>query len=292
MSYPFNNPKTQGLTKSGRFSAPLTLFFFSLTIMFALYAILIYTLIAINLKGYNTPRSFFEKSIMELLIGIFLGIPAYTSNLLVGALKLRNGRVAAATTFFGAIAGVMLAGIVLYTIDPAFKSIISFFMPTPVAKPLNPINVMIGRVLMLVPVLGHAIFMATVADARARQLFSSKSGCWLRQCKLKKQFILIPHTCPFDTITVDDVLDAEIVRRAPGTCRMTLYLDCIPEGDHFLKIIILSKKRTFFSLRLITEKQKGKLLPVTWEQVELLKRKFRPIYHLRCRRATSTVRDA
>jgi len=118
-----------------------------------------------------------------------------------------------------------------------------------------------------------AFTASAAASFQAKFPFSQKTGKWLRAHTLERPIIRISQPRPFEEISVDDVLAAEIARRGQETCELVLFLDRVPEGEHLLNVS--TPRDRLFSLK-FPKGSKRKQLPVTWEQVEALKHKFWP----------------
>lgn len=115
------------------------------------------------------------------------------------------------------------------------------------------------------------------AALRSRFLFSEKTCQWLRSYTTKKRFSFMPPVQSFDDTTIDDVLNAKPVRKKKNAFALVLFLDSVPDGEHFLKITALSRPKTkLFSLKFGTPAPITVTLPISRRQVEEISEKFGP----------------
>lgn len=121
------------------------------------------------------------------------------------------------------------------------------------------------------------IFIGEIVAARSRFLFSEKTGQWLSSYRSKKRFAFASPIRAIADITVDDVLNSVPGKKKKESFSTMLFLDSVPDGEHFLKVTSLARpKNAFFSLKFSKNIPNFTLLPINRVQVEELYEKCGP----------------
>ena len=122
----------------------------------------------------------------------------------------------------------------------------------------------------------YGALVAGFMGIRIASPFSRKTNQWLPSYPLKKRFLLNPADVDIESLTAEDVLAAEPTMRrlGKGSCAITLFIDSIPEGRHYMSL--LTRRRKKGQIGAAMEKRR-RPIPVSFEQVGQLEDKFGPL---------------
>ena len=118
----------------------------------------------------------------------------------------------------------------------------------------------------------YIVSVVRVLMDRATWPFSEKTNNWLKIYGVTHRFLITEENIDIRHIGFDGICNSKITNKTINSCEMILFMDSIPDGDHYLELIYRLRKKFYSPVRI-----KNRLLPVSHDQIAVLNGKFGPI---------------
>lgn len=206
-----------------------------------------------------------HELVKQVVVPLLMASSMFSGYGVVAFFKMRNTLAIRCAAWPAGIAGVFLSFTAMILLTPSTAG-------DPPAHVSDFTMALFPLTLVLI-----GVVPGEFAVLRARFLFSEKTRQWLSSYSSKRRFTFAAPVQTFDEITVDDILSSNQAKSKKGAFTVILFLDAIPDGEHYLKAVsLMRRKNKFFSLKFTDKSPITTTLPVDRGQVEAVYEKCGP----------------